>query len=252
MQNSVFNDYSRYYNLLYKQKDYLGEAQYVVDLLKRYGLTKGEILEFGSGTGRHGRLIAEKGFDVHGIELSEKMIALSYETSGFTNEIGDIGAIRLNRQFNAVISLFHVFSYQITNEAVANFFRSAAVHLDVDGLLIFDFWHSPAVFNQVPELRLKRIKSEDVNIWRISEPEMNFEGNTVDVKFDIFIQDIDSKQLSHIEEKHVMRHFSASELIQIASGFGFDFLCLEEFGTGSRVDMSTWGPCIVFRKTSNV
>ena len=56
MKGSVFKAYSRYYNLLYSDKDYESESKYIMYLLKRNGVTQGNILEFGSGTGKHGRL----------------------------------------------------------------------------------------------------------------------------------------------------------------------------------------------------
>ena len=71
----VFDGYSRYYNLLYNDKDYAGEIEYIDSLLKEYGISGNELLEFGSGTGKYGRLLAEKGYNVFGIERSQKMVA---------------------------------------------------------------------------------------------------------------------------------------------------------------------------------
>ena len=47
MIKSVFNAYSKYYDLLYLDKDYIGEAKYVEKQLKNNGINKGDILEFG-------------------------------------------------------------------------------------------------------------------------------------------------------------------------------------------------------------
>jgi len=38
-ENSVFADYARYYDLLYKDKDYEGEADYVDGLIRRFSPT---------------------------------------------------------------------------------------------------------------------------------------------------------------------------------------------------------------------
>ena len=83
MSDKVFVDYSRYYDLLYQDKDYVGESKYIVNLLKRHGIVKGSLLEFGSGTGKHGRLIANEGFQVHGIERSAEMVKLAEQINGF-------------------------------------------------------------------------------------------------------------------------------------------------------------------------
>jgi len=61
--------------LLRRDKDYAAEAEYVARLIRSSVPTARTILELGSGTGRHGRLLAAMGFDVHGIERSAEMVA---------------------------------------------------------------------------------------------------------------------------------------------------------------------------------
>ena len=60
----VFDAYSAYYDLLYQDKDYVAEVAYVDSLLNMYGKDVIELLEFGSGTGIHGKLLAEKNYKV--------------------------------------------------------------------------------------------------------------------------------------------------------------------------------------------
>ena len=71
----VFDKYGRYYDLLYRDKDYVAEADYVVASLRNFDQNVRAVLEFGSGTGRHGRLLADRGLHVTGIERSESMVA---------------------------------------------------------------------------------------------------------------------------------------------------------------------------------
>ncbi len=121
-QNSpaVFADYARYYDLLYRDKDYAAETEYVAGLIRKFHPSARSILELGSGTGIHASLLAEKGFTIHGIERSAEMLARSQAlaenmTAGhgqLTFSPGDIREICLNKRFDAVIALFHVISYQ--------------------------------------------------------------------------------------------------------------------------------------------
>ncbi len=76
---AVFDSYSRYYDLLYRDKDYAAEVAYIDQLLSRHALSGPEILEFGSGTGQHGRLLAARGYRVTGIERSAEMVAQAAE-----------------------------------------------------------------------------------------------------------------------------------------------------------------------------
>ena len=78
-----FDAYTRYYDLIYHDKDYEAEVDYIVDLLLSNGVTGHQILEFGSGTGKHGRLLAQRGYQVTGIERSAQMLSLSKQVPGF-------------------------------------------------------------------------------------------------------------------------------------------------------------------------
>ena len=73
----VFDEYARYYDLLYQDKDYQAEADYVAGLIRRFHPEARSILELGSGTGIHASLLAKKGFTVHGVERSPEMLARS-------------------------------------------------------------------------------------------------------------------------------------------------------------------------------
>ena len=55
-------------------------SDYVARTLRSVTSNARTLLEFGSGTGRHGRLLARRGFDVVGIERSESMVAEARRT----------------------------------------------------------------------------------------------------------------------------------------------------------------------------
>jgi SAM-dependent methyltransferase len=246
--SSVFNAYSRYYDLLYRDKDYFGEVNYIQTLLNRQGITKGNLLEFGSGTGRHASLLANRGYHVHGIERSAEMVAQALPVSGFTIEQGDICSIQLNRAFDAVLSLFHVISYQITNANLNAVFTRANEHLKPGGLFIFDFWYSPAVYSQRPSVRVKRMSDDHVGIIRIAEPVIYSNENRVDVNYTIFARDLVGGSLETINETHPMRHFSLPEIELLAAKNGFQFIRSEEFLTGKPANENTWGVCAILKK----
>ena len=75
------------------------------------------------------------GFFVHGIDLSPEMVQ---EANNRNNnnlegqlffEVGDVRNFEAGKKFDAVISLFHVISYQIKNEDILEMFKTAAKHL---------------------------------------------------------------------------------------------------------------------------
>jgi SAM-dependent methyltransferase len=244
----VFNAYSRYYDLLYRDKDYAGEADYIQALLARHNIVKGNLLEFGSGTGKHGNLLAKRGFQVHGIERSADMVSQAAVVDGFTCQQGDICTIQLDRKFDAVLSLFHVVSYQISNSDVQAVFARAAEHLQSGGLFIFDFWYSPAVYAQHPVVRVKRMVDTSVEITRLAEPVIYANENRVDVNYTIYARDLASGDVQTLTETHPMRHFSLPEINLLAQLNGFTRVSAEEFLTGKPAGEDTWGVCVTLKR----
>ena len=120
---SVFQKYSSYYDLLYKDKDYVGESNFIRDLIKKYSPDAASVLEFGSGSGHHADLLANDFESIDGCDLSADMLDLANlrkEKSAnrlklnFTQ--GNIKDVDFKKKADAAISLFHVVSYLNENE----------------------------------------------------------------------------------------------------------------------------------------
>ena len=77
--------YSRYYDLIYQNKDYFSEVEYIESLIKKDSIEIKTILDLGCGTGRHDELLCDKGYVVHGVDISEEMLKIA-ETRRKNNE----------------------------------------------------------------------------------------------------------------------------------------------------------------------
>jgi SAM-dependent methyltransferase len=263
---SVFDQYARYYDLLYRDKDYITEVDYVATLLKRFAIQARDLLEFGSGTGIHGRLLADKGYHVIGLERSPEMVAQAQRNIGTHDGLpsqkrktyslpgsfdcleGDIRHTSLKRTFDAILALFHVISYQTTLADIKATFQNAHLHLEPGGIFLFDVWYTPAVLSQRPALRIKRVENGQVRLIRLAEPTLYPNKNLVDVHYTILAEEIATHTLTTFEEIHHMRHFSLPEVELLASFTGFTLLHSEEFLTGNPPGEDTWGVCCVLRR----
>jgi len=75
----VFSDYAQYYDLLNQQKDYMKVVDYIISLINKFFPYSKYILELGCGTGSHAIHIADKGFQITGIDQSQDMIYIAKE-----------------------------------------------------------------------------------------------------------------------------------------------------------------------------
>ena len=239
------NIYSQYYDLLYSDKNYAGEVDYIIKLIKENSNEAKTLLDMGSGTGKHAELFCNNGYIVHGIDLSEDMLKIA------KNRIKDkedklsfshskIQELDLNKKFDVVVSLFHVMCYQNSNNELIKAFEVAKNHLKKDGIFIFDFWYGPAVLTDLPVKRIKRFENEKIKVTRIAEPVMHPDENVVDVNYDVFIKDIDSKKIIEKEELHKMRYFFDTELDLICKQVGFVIKQKYEWLSDKNPDFNNW------------
>ena len=223
----VFDTYARYYDLLYRDKDYAGESEYVAAHIRKQAPQAERILELGCGTGAHAEHLARMGYSVHGVDMSEAMLARAEARKAalppdvaarLSFGLGDVRSVRTGETYDAVISLFHVMSYQTTNADLEAAFATASVHLQPGGLFLFDFWYGPAVLTQKPEVRVKRLEDKEIKVTRIAEPEMHVNENVVDVNYTVLIEVKASKKVEQVRETHRMRYLFLPELLHFADG----------------------------------
>jgi len=247
------NIYSQYYDLLYSDKNYSGEVDYIIKLIKENSNEAKTLLDMGSGTGKHAELFCNNGYIVHGIDLSEDMLKIA------KNRIKDkedklsfshskIQELDLNKKFDVVVSLFHVMCYQNSNNELIKAFEVAKNHLKKDGIFIFDFWYGPAVLTDLPVKRIKRFENEKIKVTRIAEPVMHPDENVVDVNYDVFIKDIDSKKIIEKEELHKMRYFFDTELDLICKQVGFVIKQKYEWMSDKNPDFNSWNVVWIVKK----
>jgi SAM-dependent methyltransferase len=249
---SVFGDYSKYYDLLYQDKDYEAEARYVDTLIKKYSLNARSMLEFGCGTGRYTREFSRLGYAVHGVDFSEGMLAEAREKSEGIKRLrfscGDMRSVRLGEKFDVVAALFHVLSYQTTNQDVLDAFKTVKEHLAPEGIAVLDFWYGPAVLTQRPEIRIKEVENKSIKIIRIAEPEMIYSQNTVDVDYHTFIFAKATIQCQELRESHRMRYFFLPELQLVLDSLEMLTLFIAEWKTEKAPKDSSWAAVIVCKR----
>jgi SAM-dependent methyltransferase len=254
---NVFAKYAQYYDLLYKDKEYKKESDFIVDLLREFSPSSKNLLEIGCGTGSHAALIAESGYSIHGIDVSQDMLDIANIQKSeliratqekLTFSLGDAQDFAFNYQFDSIISLFHVVSYQTTNENLINMFQNVSRHLKVGGVFIFDYWYGPAVLTDRPVVRVKKMESDEMQVIRIAEPVLYPNENVVNVNYDIFIRDKFSSAVEQISEAHRMRYLFATEIEQLAHQSGLKLERSMEWLTGQAPSFDTWGVCSVLKK----
>lgn len=224
--SSFGKDYADIYDLIYHDKNYEKECDFIEEIFRKFGVRVSSILDLGCGSGGHAIPLSKREYKVTGVDLSRHMIENAVRKAERANVKceflhDDIRSFRAGVLFDAVISMFAVMSYQIEDEDVVSSFKTAYVHLRDGGVFIFDFWFGPAVLREKPAVRFKEVKSGAVKIIRITNPSTDIFSNIVDVNFKILVLDDSKGVLNVFEELHRVRYFFPREIRTMLKSVGF-------------------------------
>lgn len=253
---TVFAAYSRYYDLLYRDKDYSGEARYVAGLIRRHSPGAESLMELGCGTGAHAVELARLGFSVTGVDMSEGMLESAELRSQeqlpeirdkLSFALGDARSVRIGRRFDAVISLFHVMSYQTSNADLAAAFATAREHLAPGGVFVFDCWYGPAVLHQRPAVAEKYLSNDDIDVKRVAEPVVHATRNVVDVNYTVVVTDRATRTSETLRETHHMRYLFTPEIELALEAAGMSLIDSRAWMSDDEPGFASWGACFVGR-----
>ena len=251
---SVFDSYSSYYDLLYRDKDYKAEADYVLSLIRQSGTQPRTLLELGCGTGLHAAVLAKAGLTVTGVDMSATMLNRAIERlatlpaalqSRLAFSQGDIRTVRLKQRYDAVVSLFHVISYQTSNDDLLNAFKTAREHLAPGGCFVFDFWYGPAVLSQRPEVRVLELEDEAIRVTRVARPEMLVNEDIVNVNYTVMVEYKADGTLQRLQEKHAMRYLFLPEVEHLLAEAGLKMALSKAWMRNAQPDADTWGAVVI-------
>jgi SAM-dependent methyltransferase len=255
MTEPVFGSvYAAAYDALYGDKDYEAECDLLEGVFSEYGdggVTS--VLDLGCGTGAHAIRLAQRRYEVTGVDLSAEMLAgarQKADAATFPSEppvfrAGDIRSLELGRTFDAVVMMFAVLGYQLSNEEVLATLRCARANLRRGGVLVFDVWYGPAVTRIGPSSRVKVLESGARRIIRVADGEMDERHGVCRVSYRLW--ELEGERLvAETVESHKMRFFYPMELELLLSQAGFVIQRLAAFpDVGSDANAEEWNALAV-------
>jgi len=225
----VFSTYGEYYDLIYSDKDYEKECDFIEEAFRKYSkFLPRTLLDAGCGTGGHAIPLAMRGYDVTGIDISKTMINIGQRKSEKTGlkvdfRVSDLRRMKLHRKFDACICMFAVMDYLVSNKDVTNALTNIRRHLRRDALLIFDFWYGPTVLRVLPSSRLKTVERDGLRLMRFAEPSLNTLRHLCTVSYHLIVTKR-NRILKETTEKHTVRYYFPEEIKHYLEENGFELL----------------------------
>lgn len=229
-----FQSYGKYYDIIYADKDYEKECDFLEQIFKRYSKSMPKtILDAGCGTGGHAVPLAKRGYEVTGIDASKVMINMAKAKA---QEIGvninfhlmDLRGLKLKRKFDACVCMFAVMNYLTGNQDIQKTLFNVRMHLKKDSLFVFDFWYGPAVLTILPSARMKIAEKDGLRVIRYAEPYLDTLHQKCEVNYHMIVSKGD-QILDELNEKHQIRLLFPEEIKHYLNEEGFKLLKLCTF-----------------------
>ncbi|MDZ7690521.1 MAG: class I SAM-dependent methyltransferase [Balneolaceae bacterium] len=141
---------SSLYEKLYANRD-KEEAKQLIDLLEETLNLSGcsHLLDLGCGRGRHAISLAERGYNVTGIDLSRQAIETARAKAtenglDITFHVRDM-RFPLPRTFDAIVNLFTTFGYFESDEENGHVLDSVVEMLEPGGVFVLDYMNAQKV-----------------------------------------------------------------------------------------------------------
>lgn len=163
---------SPYYHLLYQHRDEEEAREFIDNLSEYFHFEKGQkAMDLACGKGRHSILLAEKGLDVTGLDLSEKNISLAsrHGTSNLQFYVHDMRKLYKPEYFDFVLNLFTSFGYFERPEENEQTICAVSRSLKINGYLLIDFLNPHVVIDQLVPAETKVVDHVEFRISRFIE-----------------------------------------------------------------------------------
>ena len=239
----MYNSFATIYDSFMDNIPYDMWCDQTVDILKQYGIFSGIIAELGCGTGTLTEKLAERGFDMIGIDLSAEMLdeAMNkkYESGHdilYLNQ--DMREFELYGTCAAIISRCDSINYLTGYDDLVKTFKLVNNYLDPKGLFIFDV-KTEFMFKSVLGYNTFSRSTDDATyIWQNAyypEDKIN------EYMLTMFIRDGDKgDKYEKSTEAHVQRMFTLEEIRKAADEAGLVFIdAFDADDEGDIVDETT-------------
>ena len=223
----AYTSFARVYDTFMDNVPYEEWSDYVAGLLKSYDIQNGLILDLGCGTGSFTEKLAQKGYDMIGVDNAEEMLQIAMEKKEKSQNdilylLQDMRAFELYGTVRAVVSICDSMNYILEEEDILEVFRLVNNYLDPSGLFIFDMNTIYKYQNILGECTIAENRDACSFIWD------NFyddEEKINEYELTLFVEE-EKGLYRKFEETHFQRAYKIARMKELIEQSGLEFVAV--------------------------
>jgi SAM-dependent methyltransferase len=263
----AYTDFAMVYDTFMDETPYEQWCEFLMELFRKYGAQKEDtrqensavmdnlrqerntVLDMGCGTGTLTELLARRGYDMIGIDLSEEMLRIAVnkrEKSGLDilYLCQDMRELELYGTVGAVVSVCDSVNYLLEEDDVVQTFRLVNNYLYPEGLFIFDFNTIYKYAEVIGDATIAEDREECSFIWENTYYE---EERINEYDLSIFVRE-EGDRYRKFQETHLQRGYSLKEMRGMVEAAGLLFVDAIDADTHGKPGQESERIYIVARK----
>lgn len=218
---SRYGSFAEYYDSLTSNVDYRKTAEYVSDILNENRINKGILLDLACGTGTVSLILAQKGYDVIGVDNSPEMLGEAREKALEAGEdilflCQDMCSIDLYGTVDCTVCLLDSLNHLESKEELLEAFKRVSLFTVPGGLFVFDV---NTEYKHKYVLGDNTFVYDNDDVYCVWQNEYDDESKTVEIFLDFFQEENGLYRRS--SEYFAERAFSDSDIKNLLSEAGF-------------------------------
>lgn len=210
MKNIEYTKMAYLYDEFYKNKKYTNEVNFIREFIVH---KNNKILDVGSGTGNHSKILFDFGYNIYGFDKSKEMVQIANQKIKNHFFIDDILHLKHKEKYDLIFSFFAVFNHLKNYKEFERALANLKDLLNPNGRVIIDL-HNPQNNGYKKEMVDNAIR---IMKWR--------KCSLLQKEFSKITYLIDNQKYI---TKHVFKIFKINKLEKIIFKLGFDIVGIYE------------------------
>lgn len=218
----AYTSFAEVYDMFMDNVPYEEWNRYLMELLKEYHIEEGVVCELGCGTGKMTRLLADAGYDMIGVDMSEDMLAIASmeNPQQILYLCQDMRELELYGTVAAVVSVCDSMNYLLEEEDLLEVFQRVNEYLEPGGVFLFDLNTIYKYETLLGETTICENRPEGSFIW---ENYYDEEEQINEYDLTLFIQEKENLYRK-FEETHYQRGYSMEKIRTLLEEAGMEFV----------------------------
>ena len=242
----AYSSFASVYDIFMDNIPYEEWAEYITELLKEYDIHDGLVLDLGCGTGSMTELLAEKGYDMIGVDNAEEMLEIAMEKRAVSGYdilylLQDMREFELYGTVRAIVSVCDSINYILEEEELFEVFRLVNNYLDPKGVFVFDFNTTYKYRDVLGDATIAESREDCSFIWDnyyYEEEQIN------EYELSLFIKEEDNLYRKY-QETHLQKAYDLDTIKELVEKSGLTYITAYDAFTKNLPTAESERICVV-------